>query len=86
MINWINIAKTSAAILVIISLSAMVIWLFWRYIYPHTKENLLHLKIQAAEKRIKIMNRRMDAVFRVNQISVDASEENEVVEVVKYYG
>jgi two-component system nitrate/nitrite sensor histidine kinase NarX len=47
----------------------------------HTKENLLQLKIQAAEKRIKIMNRRMDAVFRVNQISVDASEENEVVEI-----
>jgi len=81
MIDWINIAKMLIAILVFIGLIASVIWLFWRYIYPHTKEYLLDQKIQAAEKRVKIMNQRMDAVFRVNQISVDAIEENEVVEV-----
>ncbi len=78
MIDWINIAKMSIAILVFIGLIAIVIWLFWR---SHTKVNLLDLKIKAAEDRIKIMNQRMDAVFRVNQISVDSIEENEVVEV-----
>ena len=58
-----------------------IIWQIQRKQSFTTHEKLLLEKLDIAEERATKMNQRLEALFRVNQISVDANQEIEVLEV-----